>query len=71
MTRGNDENLCFYGFGSKIEFLTGLREIFYNESICWEVRGYLPSINVKKIYNDFGLFLKAAHVLDKIISTTI
>lgn len=65
------DNLCFYGYGSKRDFLGGMREKFFPESYCWEVKGYLPTINIKKIYNNFGVFLKAAGLVSKISSFTM
>ena len=32
----------------------------------WEVKGYLPSLNEKKIYNHFGKFLMSTRLANKI-----
>ena len=59
-------NLCFYGVGSKINFLHRFIKSYFPDRYVWEVRGYLPSINDKKVYNNFGIFLIEANIAKSI-----
>ena len=43
---------------------------YYSESYVWEVKGYLLTIHVKKIYNNFGDFLVKAGLTSEISKIT-
>jgi hypothetical protein len=51
------KNVCIFGYGSKISLLKSLRKKYFSSLNVWEVKGYLPSLNEKKIYNHFGSLL--------------
>ena len=63
-------NICFYGFGSKKNFMMDIARKYYSDHFVWEVKGYLSSIHAKKVYNNFGDFLKKAHITNEIKKIT-
>ena len=50
-------NVCVFGRGSKIDLLRGLHKKYLGAFHTFQIRGYLPSVSQKKIYNHFGGFL--------------
>ena len=43
----------------------------FSENHVWEVKGYLPSLNEKKVYNHFGKFLMNAKLTKSIEKVSI